>query len=113
MKVLSHCPKCHGPLLNEAVPTISLPYWTKSCLNKPDHKFIITTVPGNDDLIVRITLQVKTDLMVTWDPTTSKCWVSDDWDLFPHPAMYIPYFEPDLSDYQKLIDKVKLYVLFS
>lgn len=76
-----------------------------------NHRVVILTAPGNDDEVRRITLKVKDGLLVSWNLKDELCWLSKTMDL--ELRQYLPYFEPDLSDYQKLINKVKIYILFS
>ncbi len=111
MKPPSQCPYCGRSLLNEDVPTVGLPYWRKSCIHVPSHSISMWTVPGNDDELHRITIRVKDGLLISWDLKKQKCWLSKTMDL--EWSQELPFWEPDLSDYQKLITKIKIYILFS
>ena len=111
MKTFSHCPKCHGPLLNDPPFTIGKGYWLKWCNKYTDHFVKIKTVPGDDDKISSLTIFLGPDKLFTWFPEAEICWSSKTWDL--ECCVMIPYFEPDFSDYRKLINKIKTYLLFS
>lgn len=111
MKVPSLCPCCRQPMVNESVPTVGIAYWRKHCHKRIDHTINITTVPGHDDDIKRLSLIVKDGVIITWEPENKRCWISRTWDL--EWRYELPYWEPDLSNYPKLINKIKIYLLFS
>lgn len=107
----TQCPCCSRNLLNENMPTVGLAYWRKSCYWMPNHKIIIHTIPGNDDAVHRITIRVREGLMISWDLKEQTCWLSKSMDLEWN--QMLPFFEPDLSDYKKLMNRIKIYILFS
>lgn len=116
MKVPSLCPCCHRPLLNESLLTPGAASWRKICDKYVDHYICIATIPGRDNEIKRLTIRLKngegtTSQLITWKPEEKKCWVHYTWDL--DKEYQLPYWEPDMSDYSKLLAKVKLYLIFS
>jgi hypothetical protein len=110
MKTLTRCPKCKIPLKSEYQSLVDgTGYWNKSCWS-PNHRFYTRTVPGNDDEAadMLISLSTKKFIMAVWrfNKKTLKIRTSDS------PEYSIPFFEPDLTDYNKLIDKIKTYIVF-
>jgi hypothetical protein len=114
MKDLTHCPHCHEPLLNEHVYIRHLGDVTKkSCSLKIDHRLYINTLSKSDELLeICITINMSDGTMAYWNFTKSTLWI-----LNPRREVStkidIPFFEPDMSNYKKLVTKLKSYVLFS
>lgn len=119
MKLPIKCPICNDPLLNEDVYLSKM--WRKICANKLNHKFFVI-------------YEVNTDMIVNFSIVDDK---NNAWRFYPLDdtiAIYkdvklqllknlrrdgslknykiIPYFEPDFSDFKKLINKLRTYTLF-
>lgn len=120
MKCPIKCPACDGVLLVEelASPTTT-EYWKKTC-DKTDHKFGCR-YNSNTDEIITVYIFIKEDLIMAWNLRDKYMYQTDkmpgnflrDQTLTIINKINIPYFEPDLSDYNKLIEKIKTYVTFS
>ncbi|MGI0059743.1 MAG: hypothetical protein ACREBJ_08230 [Nitrosotalea sp.] len=61
----------------------------------------------------------KATIRLNGEPIRYVTWIFTKKELFvmarsgkPN-IMHLPYFEPDLTDYNKLVDKIKTYVVFS
>lgn len=111
MKTLIYCPKCHKPLKSSIYgSTDNYYYWNKDCISYLGHRFYSQTFRGNDNELeqIWISLSNKRFLMAGWRFDKKKLFirtVSQDTS--------ISYFEPDFSDYDKLINKLKTYTIFS
>ena len=113
MKALIKCPKCNGPLLSNYYPSLDRgDYCIKACINYLDHKFKLQTIRGNDDEIDIIEIDVC-NMQVRWFLLEKQLVLQK----LSYPGyvsrkgIHIEFFYPDLSDYDKLIDKIETYML--
>lgn len=120
MKTPTICPKCHEPLMNSVLPLRNgAESWKKVCDKKLDHSFICLTKEGKEDVIILIgmTLSYDKSIKVCWDFVRTKIVVHKGESIVvPFPGkgfLEIPWFEPNIDEYDKLIDKIKKYVTFS
>lgn len=126
MKNLIDCPKCYEPLLNGVIELKSgAEAWKKVCDKKIDHSFIYLTKEGKEDLVLAIgmTLNSNKSLKVFWDFVCRKIIVHKGKSIvdpiyvrspiIANEVLEIPWFEPNIDEYDKLIDKIKKYVIFS
>jgi hypothetical protein len=119
MKTLTHCPKCHGPLLSEYIGNRGLGLlWKKDCYSFVDHRFYSRSSASDENKLYD--MQVS----ITMNPYTYANWnffyndldirkkVDSDELLRP---LIIPYFDPEplINDYDKLINKIKTLIIFS
>jgi hypothetical protein len=113
-----NCPKCNGALLNEFKSTTGLNCLHKTCYTKLDHKieFIASIVDGSHNTTSSVCLDsfYLKGTSIVWYPIMKSLW------YFAIPSTYgkrsdfeMPYFEPDFSDFKKLISKLKTYIIFS
>jgi hypothetical protein len=115
MKIPTHCPKCGDVLLNEEVLGISSTgVWKKSCSKRLGHKFsVIYNI--NESEISGLCMQITNKAEAYWDFRNTLLTVSKKSKSLKElmkSTQFIPYFEPDLSDYKKLVSKIKTYILF-
>ena len=116
MKMLKACPRCKGPLLNEYVQTRGLKTLLKlSCTKSLGHYFVMKSFVDDHDRPQSMTLGVGDRSHMTL-----AIWYLDNKKLLITPFISVhgdidelPYVEPDLSDYDKLVNKVRTYILFS
>lgn len=105
MKLPTHCPICNDVMITEFVPLKV----SKFCGHRPTHyiKFIAFETDDVFEIILRISVS----------PMSYIKWVFPSELLRIETAgldlMYLPWFEPDLTNYNKLLDKIKTYLLFS
>jgi len=115
MKIITHCPKCGDALLNEEVPDLSHSgVWTKKCTKRLGHKFSMF-YNINDGEVNSICIQITNKVDATWCFRNNLLSVSNrglPLRRLLESMQFIPYFEPDLSDYKKLVSKIKTYILF-
>ena len=117
MKSLTKCPVCSDSLLNTSMRLKSgNNIWLKTCVNRLGHNVSCSTKVNNDDELSTLSFVIdsKSQLRVTW--------FFDDKLVFIHKSsvnlakkngQMIPYFEPDLSNYKKMLEKIKTYLIFS
>lgn len=116
MKTPTVCPKCHGPLLSTEVQLRSgVSIWKKTCASRLDHVFTCLTKRGDDDTVDLIGIMLNRDIQLraNWDFTRRQIKVHRGKPDMKLNGLEIPWFEPDLDDYDKLVDKIKKYVVFS
>lgn len=112
----TQCPACGDVLLNEEVPTLQGSTWRKSCTKRLDHKFSAeSSIDSN--LTSCINIEVAPNLTAVWFINLERLVVMKGTFMFKPKAVLsadqLPFFDPDLSDYKKLVDKIKTYVMFS
>lgn len=119
MKKIINCPKCNAPLLNGVLSLRNgAEAWKQVCDKKIDHSFIYLTKEGKEDDIISMgmTLDHLKVLKVFFDFKRYKIFVHKGDSLiipFPGPGLVeIPWFEPNIDEYDKLSDKIKKYILF-
>jgi hypothetical protein len=104
------CPVCSDPLLTsyDDDDTILI----KVCKKRISHEIsYFADVPT--DTVYKVTIRIG------GVPVKYVTWVFTKKELFlmartgRSNITYLPYFEPDLTNYNKLVDKVKTYLLFS
>ena len=110
MNMPIHCPVCGDPLLTsyDDDDTILI----KVCKKRITHEIsYFADVPT--DTVYKVTIRI-------WGaPVKYVTWVFTKKELFitaktgKSNITYLPYFEPDLTNYQNLVEKVKTYILFS
>lgn len=117
MNAPSICPKCHGPLINTPLKVKEMNVWKKVCDKKLDHSFIcISKDEDNSVLAIGMMLNRNTSLKVFWDFVRTKILVHKGESYVPFPGnniLQIPWFTPNIDEYDKMLDKIRKYVTFS
>jgi hypothetical protein len=115
MKIPIHCPKCGDILLNEEVFKVSnVVVWRKSCTKRLGHKFA-AYYNIDDSELSGICIQIVGNTEAHWDFKNNLLSVNKNAKTLKdrlESTKLIPYFEPDLSNYKKLVSKMKTYILF-
>ncbi len=110
IKTPDKCPFCGGVLRNDYVrvtPTFS--YLNLVCDKRLGHSITIRPCHSNTDYVDWISIPMNPKTNVIWYMGTgSVCINKNDGN-----NLYLPFFLPDLSNFRKLLDKVKTYVVFS
>lgn len=116
MKNTSLCPVCQQPFLNE--PVVGTLFWRKSCINKINHKLIIT-LDMKSEMIVNFVLVNSINQSFKFYPLDKviSIYKNLSWQELVKPGCQapctnIPYFDPDFKNYNKLLNKLKTYTLF-
>lgn len=112
MKAFTHCPVCGDPLINNFQERKFKTTLIKYCTSKLNHKFHCDVLMDDyQDTVRSISLWNEPEnLGILWYPEKKSCEV---WNTKSPANTPLPYFEPDFSDYRKLISKIKIYILFS
>lgn len=107
------CPICSEPLINEDAHLYKYggrKFFIKKCNKKLNHKLGIV-IDEQTNLIESIFLQSFT-LCAYWYYSDNKLTLHK-LPLNSTSAINIPWFEPDLFKFQKLLNKLKTYIVFS
>lgn len=123
MEMLIDCPICKKPLFN-SFPTTTFskkPALEKVCF-KFDHRVNIQSDKYNEDIVKNLSIGIKYNQYwnyITWNVdlqqfTFQKTFVYiNPPALVDNPIIRLPYFEPDLSDIDKLLKKISNLIVFS
>jgi hypothetical protein len=112
MKAPIKCPCCGDPLLNIFPPAEDLTNkHSKYCNRRVTHS-IAMIVEDDEVTSLSIGISHKTQLQATWMFGMREIWVLDPSNK-DKIVTTIPYFEPNLADYRRLINKIKTYLVFS
>lgn len=110
MKRFSNCPVCGDALLNQDHGILTY----QSCKTHTTHQLQMIT--GSNDEVQKLSI------LVGFEPTIWATWHLLSQEIRVHNYNKtiskiigdpLPWFEPDLSDYNKLVDKIRTYILFS
>lgn len=120
MQIPKKCPKCGDPLLVEHMTEIRYHLWRGMCARRLDHKFSVfyymNVAAEFIDKVDYMSIRVFNNINVTWDFIHKRIAIGKEniaLKNYLNSTQYIPYFEPDLSNYDKLVSKLKTYVIFS
>jgi hypothetical protein len=109
MKAPKDCPVCGDPMLNIFHPAEDLSdRVSKHCDKKLSH-MLYMACSGDEVESLIIGLDRKNKLQAAWYFNINELWILDD----EKAVIELPFFQPQLSDYHKLVDKVKTYLVFS
>lgn len=120
MKIYSRCPICNNPMVTsfgdskvpgiKQIKSISI----QECIKYLSHKISIYSISSTQE-IYKIELMINTNPMqyVVWAYTYMECWIFSEKEDGTFTKTILPFFDPDLSNYKKLIEKVKTYLIFS
>ena len=112
MKAPKHCPVCGDAMLNSFPPAEDFDNRvTKYCTTRLNHK-ITMIVEGEE--ISQMSIDLGNGLEAIFLFLMNKIWVqSCSYVKEKRDFVILPFFEPDLTDYKKLVDKIKTYLVFS
>ena len=119
MKTFSHCPKCKDPMRSEPCGGPVGERWRIVCDKHLDHDVLCLTVPGHDDLLfllcvaIRMTSGKNDRIYANWDFDKEELRITKGMRASGIHDIFIPYFYPNLGEYDKLIKKLLTYRLFS
>lgn len=107
MNVPTKCPVCGDPLLNSfGIAPEGKSLW-KSCNKRLNHNIEFFLQSEVDNRVGRFTI-ILGKLRVSWWLSEQRLQIIKDGKVED-----LPFFEPDLSDYGKLINKLRTYLTFS
>lgn len=99
-----NCPLCGDPLVNEFFVRLK-----KTCNNKLNHVIIYYSSFSNQDIVGSIKLILNTKNEAIWTLANMTFSIKN----YNGSLIYLPWFEPDFSDYPRLLNKIKTYLVFS
>lgn len=112
--VFVKCPKCGDPLINEFLPDNGI---RKHCKKRLDHQFQCIVNPNNELDGLSITLNMSPLTRVAWQFSFKTCVVNvgtiEEIVKRKDDGYKLPFWEPDLSNWDELVAKVKTYLTFS
>lgn len=108
MKIPSYCPFCNDPLKYDEFPGI---VETRLCNKRIDHNIkFISHIRSEEIRAIHILLEPKTKKTMIWDFEDKEAKIRKIGHL---ESIELPWFDPDLSDFKKLMKKIKTYAVFS
>lgn len=117
MKQTIKCPICHDAMLNTFI-CADINLNVKKCYKHPDH-YIKTVANSFTEIIYEIQIKINNNPLTwaNWNFTYKRLYVfagDSDADFFAKtPFMTeLPWFEPDLNNYKKLVQKIHTYIVF-
>lgn len=112
--VFINCPKCGDPLINDFLPENKI---RKHCKKRLDHQFQCIISASNELEAFSITISMDPLTRVGWEFNQKKCVVNvgtiQDIIRRKDDGFQLPYWDPDLSNWEELVRKVKAYLTFS
>lgn len=138
MNTFSHCPKCKQPMLNEAAVGFDRRYgmgltkdpglrrfWHLSCSKNIDHNVVAYTDLNDDAILDRLRIHIvmptadENGKYALWDFTNKYLSVIESVLIIPSSSipwtareLELPFFIPDLSNYDKLMNRLKTCLTF-
>lgn len=103
---LVKCPKCGDVFLKEFYET----YEFRSCRNKIDHKI---TIKFCEDKLRLISINLDSMTKVIWNFRLRLIQIQGLNISKIEVKSNVPFFEPKLLEYDKLLNKIRTYILFS
>lgn len=107
MMMPTHCPFCKGPLLSEYTGK-NEQHMHKMCARTPWHNILFRANNPDHNTVLYFSTRIRVDLKAFWYPDEKRLLIDS-----PKLSENLPYFDPDLSNYRKLIDKLQTYLIFS
>ncbi len=112
MKAPINCPVCGDPMLNIFPPAEDYGNKvTKYCTRRIDHK--ITMIVEDND-VSQMSIDLGNGQEAVWLFILGAVWIqATKFSKDPKSTMVLPWFDPELSNYKRLVEKVKTYLVFS
>jgi hypothetical protein len=105
----SKCPICNKPMMNSYKLLVDGTEQLILKCNGISHMIRFYSSTHDHDEVTWVSL-LANNKVIDWEPSIKRLGVSDVKD---ENEIVIPYFEPDFSDYKKLLSKIKTYLVFS
>jgi len=108
MKQYVVCPVCNAVMLTEFGSQFN-PCTIKRCVRSPSHNIETFSADIYDEIYkIRILVKNETAIWAVWDFTAKQLEVGN-----AVLSQMLPWFEPDITNYRKLTDKIMTYLIFS
>jgi hypothetical protein len=110
MKTPINCPFCGDILRSDYTNSYEgISILQKKCDKKLNHKITFHPFVGNEDYVNYIDIPLVGNSYIQWFLGAFQVEIITDGKL----DVALPWFEPDLSNFTKLMNKIKTYLLFS
>lgn len=105
-KLTAKCPFCQQIMVTDFEGDYVV---RKKCNKYIDHQIILSATIESDE-IYRITILLSSipKIEASWYLETQRLLIMKEGS-----NIFLPFFDPDLSNFKKLVDKVKTYLVFS
>lgn len=118
MKAPSNCPFCNDPMINDFPSTRMHETQVKRCSKRANHNFSCSLlIDSNEAFMITIIISHEPFLKAVWNLTNSELFIFNTFQvngkLTGNTRLQLPYFIPDLNNWNKLMNKLKLYLTFS
>ena len=113
MQMPIKCPVCHGPLLNNYMYLPDTEQLYKKCNKNINHDITFYGYwdgADKDDNVSIMEIRNKGKSIIQWHFTYEEKRITV---FTTDKRCQLPYFEPDFSNYKKLLNKIKTYIIFS
>jgi len=139
MNTFSHCPKCKQPMLNESQVGFDRGYsmgltkgpglrrfWQLSCSKSLDHRIVANTNINDNAILDGLSIHIimptadEGGKFALWDFANKYLSILESTLITPRTRslswkereLEIPFFIPDLSNYDKLLNKLRTCITF-
>ena len=116
MKSITQCPFCSGILRNNFLdvnPT-KVSRIEKICDKRVDHKFKTYEYDKSDNIFaLEIEIDKEGKVHAFFQLAMKQIMIYKGNKLIARDCLKLPYFEPDLTNYNKIVSKLKTYILLS
>lgn len=115
MNIPTHCPKCGDVLLCEEVFALKSDVWRKVCNKRLNHKFSVFH-SVNGVVVDNVCIQIAGATFAHWDLKNNTLTIAKEGlsvKKTEESSFDIPYFHPDISNYDHLVAKLQTYIIFS
>lgn len=116
MKSPTTCPCCNGVLRNNFLDPngVKVTRIEKICDKQINHQFRSYQYEDSDNIFaIDIEIDKESQIHAFFQLSTKTISIYKGNKLHARDALKLPYFEPDLSNYNKVVDKIRTYVLLS
>ncbi len=115
MAIYNSCPICNNSFVKEKIYTDKGHFYEWLTCEKEHLKFSQVIVDSNKLDTFSITLSLNPLIRVAWLLSTKEVFIAKgdlNYIMNHNSNVNIPYIEPDFSNYEKLLNKIKTYSLF-
>lgn len=116
MKSPINCPSCNDALRNNFLDQngIKIARIEKICDTHLNHQFRCYGYDNVDTIFaIDVEIDKESKIRALFQLATKDIYVYKGKKLYMPDSLKLPYFEPDLSDYARLVSKLRTYVLLS
>lgn len=115
MKSPEKCPSCDGVLRSNFLDQgLKISRIEKICDLHLNHKFKSYEYDKTNEIFaIEIEIDKESRVHALFQLTTKQIMIFKGRKLVARDSLKLPYFEPDLENYNKIINKIKTYIMMS